>query len=398
MRRITTLLLPILIALAAVASARSWHVERDGSADYTVIQDAVDAAASGDTILIGPGRFNEQQWVTCPGWQDSVRVLVHQYELTLIGSGPATIIGQTEPWEMEQGYHKGIVASDFWGNRVIRVEKIRFENMARGIYTSYESTGEDTVLVRNCEFYANNKGIGLIGDGGVAEIVNCSFDHMARDGTHLSAWRQSNLLIKDCTFSLWDHHTWPQKHLNCFGVRNARVRDCTFLEGADAITVSNGTTAVVERCIFDGQSRVSVGAALTTTMGFVDCRFENQFEITYSGSGSSSFSFRQCSIAAVSDVAFRIAYIGGLSVNDCDLTGGSRGIVWCEDIINCTEVRTVDMTGNYWGTADPDSIANLIRDNNDSDEACFIIDYEPFETESTPVEKKSLSDLKGLFR
>ena len=53
---------------------------------------------------------------------------------------------------------------------------------------------------------------------------------------------------------------------------------------------------------------------------------------------------------------------------------------------------------SHWGTADPDSIANLIRDNNDSDEACFIIDYEPFETESTPVENMSLSDLKGLFR
>ena len=398
MRRIATLLLPILIALAAVAYARSWHVERDGSADYTVIQDAVDVAASGDTILIGPGRFNEQRYWSFPGWSDSVRVVVPQHELTFIGSGPATIIGQTEPWEIEQGYHKGIVTGDLLGNAVIRIEKIRFENMAQEIYTSYESTGEDTVLVRSCGFYANHKGIGLIGDGGVVEITDCSFNHMARDGFFVTAHWQSDLLIEDCTFSLWDHHTWPQKHLAFFGVQNAHIRDCTMLEGDSAIAASNGTTLLVERCTFDGQSRESVGAALSTTMGFIECVFENQEEVTYSGSGSAYLSFRRCSIETVSDVAFRFRYVGSLYVNDCDLSGGSRGVVWCEDIHNCTDVRTIDMTGNYWGTTDPDTIAALIRDNTDSDQACFVIDYEPFESESTPTETRSFSGLKSLFR
>lgn len=53
---------------------------------------------------------------------------------------------------------------------------------------------------------------------------------------------------------------------------------------------------------------------------------------------------------------------------------------------------------HYWGTADPDSITSLIRDNYDSPEACYIIDYEPFESESTPVAKKSFSDVKNVFR
>ena len=243
MRRTAIAPLFILLAFATVATATTWRVERDGSADYTVIQDAVDVAASGDTILIGPGRFNEQQWVTFPGWQDSVRVLVPQHELTLIGSGPATIIGQTEPWEMEQGYHKGIVTGDLLGNAVIRVEKIRFENMARGIYTSYESTGEDTVLIRNCEFYANNSGVSLIGDGGVATITDCLFDHMARDGIHLTAQRQSALLIENCIFSLWDHHSWPQKHLSVWGA-SAHVRDCQFIEGAYGMSVAIGASGI----------------------------------------------------------------------------------------------------------------------------------------------------------
>ena len=35
------------------------RVEKDGTGDYTVIQDAVDAAEDGDTVLIGPGRYTE---------------------------------------------------------------------------------------------------------------------------------------------------------------------------------------------------------------------------------------------------------------------------------------------------------------------------------------------------
>lgn len=55
-----TVFLAMMLAslLASGAEARTWRVERDGSGDYTIIQDAVDAAASGDTIRIGPGRFD----------------------------------------------------------------------------------------------------------------------------------------------------------------------------------------------------------------------------------------------------------------------------------------------------------------------------------------------------
>jgi pimeloyl-ACP methyl ester carboxylesterase len=41
----------------------------------------------------------------------------------------------------------------------------------------------------------------------------------------------------------------------------------------------------------------------------------------------------------VSDVAFRISDVGSFSVNDCDRSGGSRGIVWCEDRHDCPEVH-----------------------------------------------------------
>ncbi len=55
-----------LLAIASGSQARTWRVERDGSGDFVVIQDAVDAASPGDVIQLGPGRFDE--WEAFPGY------------------------------------------------------------------------------------------------------------------------------------------------------------------------------------------------------------------------------------------------------------------------------------------------------------------------------------------
>ncbi len=51
--------------------ARSWHVEQDGSGDWVRINTAVEAAASGDTILIGPGRYSDMYEITPGGHPDA---------------------------------------------------------------------------------------------------------------------------------------------------------------------------------------------------------------------------------------------------------------------------------------------------------------------------------------
>jgi len=56
------------------------------------------------------------------------------------------------------------------------------------------------------------------------------------------------------------------------------------------------------------------------------------------------------------------------------------------------------MTNNYWGTDSPDSIQALIRDINDSADACYSVDFEPFSPIPTPTQTKSLGGFKALFR
>ncbi|MCA9759707.1 MAG: cell surface protein, partial [Candidatus Eisenbacteria bacterium] len=56
----------ILIWLASVAGlsspalARDWYVYVDGSGDAPTIQGAVDQAADGDRIFVGPGTYEER--------------------------------------------------------------------------------------------------------------------------------------------------------------------------------------------------------------------------------------------------------------------------------------------------------------------------------------------------
>ena len=61
-----------VMALASACRAAVWSVAVDGSGDYSVIQDAVDAAADGDTISLGPGRYDSYRRYTIGVWVDRV--------------------------------------------------------------------------------------------------------------------------------------------------------------------------------------------------------------------------------------------------------------------------------------------------------------------------------------
>ncbi len=100
----------------------------------------------------------------------------------------------------------------------------------------------------------------------------------------------------------------------------------------------------------------------------------------------------------VDDCSIRINSIESLTVHECDLAKGDRGVVYIPDRTNCLSTFHLDMTNNYWGTDNPDSIQAWIHDRNDTDLACFWVDYEPFYSTHTPVQTKNLGGLKALFR
>lgn len=86
-----------VIAMCMSASARTWTVDKSGTGDFTVLQDALDAMASGDTIRMGPGRFDD--WaIYNPGPNETMtRGFINVTDATIMGSPEGTIIGPADP-------------------------------------------------------------------------------------------------------------------------------------------------------------------------------------------------------------------------------------------------------------------------------------------------------------
>ena len=49
----------LLFCAIGTVSAKTWYVDDSGGADFTRIQDAIDAATDGDTIIVREGTYNE---------------------------------------------------------------------------------------------------------------------------------------------------------------------------------------------------------------------------------------------------------------------------------------------------------------------------------------------------
>ena len=384
------------VSNTTLAIGRTWLVERDGSGDFTIIQDAVDAAASGDTVRIGPGRFDEKQYVTCPGWSDSVRVLVTKQELTLVGSGVETIIGQSNSWENGQGEHRGIVASDYWGCSVIRIENLRIENMYHGVYTSHEVSSDYSIEIANCSFNANCKSVVLLGAGGVVRIDACVFNDVVNSGTHVLGGYHSSMELRGCVFELSDF-AYGEECVAVNGVDSATIVECDFIGGTGGVSVVFGEAALLN-CTFDGQQNTAFTPGPGASVTVDSCTFRNQSIIAASGHTGNQLTIDNSSIENVSDCAFLIAFFGSLSVNGCDLAKGERGVVWVTDEPTSSIVEHLDFTNNYWGTDNPDSIQAWIRDRNDSEDARYFIDWEPYSDVPLPTEKKTMGGLKAMFR
>ena len=383
--------------LPSVVLARTWYVEKDGSGDYEVIQDAVDVAASGDTIRIGPGRYDDKRLVTCPGWSDSVRILVTQSELTVIGSGSETIVGPNKPWASDRSLGMGVVASDWWGNSTTRLHDLRMENIGIAIYYSYEGSGNNLIEIDNCVFDGNRESAYLDGNGGDARIEACTFESLAESGYYIAAWSQASLSIQECTFSLSDD-IYGQTCFSIMGVENASIISCEISEGTVGATVSFGGQTTFRGCTFDGQLNVALSASVASSVSVNSCTFRNQACAVTSSSSDNLFIMSNTLIENVTVCSFLVQRFGAVSVNNCDLAKGDRGVVWVSEEGSCPSIEHLDFTNNYWDTDRPDSIQAWIRDRNDTENACYIIDWEPYSDVPLPSKKKSFGGLKAMFR
>ena len=138
-----------MLLLSTVAWSNTITVMKDGSGDYTLLQPAADAAAAGDTLLIGPGRYEEvTEFYFNSGVRRDAHLVVRVDNLTIMGMDrDSVIIGPTVP-TIAQGDPVGLVVAQ--NVSVTHIEKMTFENTWVGAYSLGDFYIEDCMR-RYCE-------------------------------------------------------------------------------------------------------------------------------------------------------------------------------------------------------------------------------------------------------
>lgn len=376
-----------MLMLSAVASEGStWTVERDGTGDFSTIQPALDAAADGDTILIGPGEYAEATSVRLPGWAYNIESYAHLRcdNLTIIGAGAdITVIGPaTFQGNDETGGPAGLSYSV--GGGVLHMSDI-------GIRHCYAMFVEGILYADRCKF-ANNS-IGLTwnpsGPGGrvrgsVFEVTEPIFDAMSFAIGYGGAG--SGIVLEQCRIGR------PGVIRRVQGID---VIDCV-MPGVD---VYDGAHVVFRRCkLIGGNVGVSQSMGGGGVCEIYDCELDGATAaVTLSSSAPGArYIIQNSRLAGGNYAVLWLANNAGLcEVSGCDFIKGAGPVTYCE--ANGPAV-THDMRNNYWGTAVEATIRSWIIDHNDNAAIGATVLYSPFAGQSVPTEFTSWGDLKASYR
>jgi hypothetical protein len=143
-------LLALALGLAVVPTwANVRYVSVTGAGQYTTLLAAYNASVAGDTILVGPGTYNEASGIN------------QQVRLVWIGAGwDQTIVNLSTNWYINQ-----VAASRS------EVQGMRIEGVGNCMYPV---NGADSVVIRRCLIRANNGNpVYAIGNTGRLYIEDC---------------------------------------------------------------------------------------------------------------------------------------------------------------------------------------------------------------------------------
>lgn len=370
------------------AAAMTWRVEKDGSGDFTVIQDAVDAAADGDVIVIGPGRFDDFTTHT-PGkvyvWLDGTK------SLTFRGSGSGvTIIG---PENYDDAFNiYGFACLD--GAVELRFEDLRIEHI---------------------------KGYGIRTEGSSVELIDCAIDH-CRHGLFV-LHGASHVTVLGSVFSHATDVTMSQA-IYSVAVENliAETEVIDYFAGMD-FSVS-GTQTYVTNCTITGSDGANSGISVQGGADAVvaNCEFSGLYNHGIAIYHSGDVTIRDCHIHDCTGDGMDIYGADRLVMHDnviercasCLWIGGPCTI---QDVHHNHFLRDepnqglyartttsypygpdyLDYTENYWGTTDPAIVSQWITDGYDLPDVQLYVVFEPMANGPVRTEQATWGAVKSLF-
>ncbi len=214
----------LLLFAASAALATTWSVDTEGVADFAAIQDAIDAAASGDTIEVEAGLYAE-----------SINFSGKDLQIVAVDGPTVTVL-------------------DAMGtaDRTVVVENGETSAAALVGFTVHNSVGGEGVVVRNASprledlilselgwwsvdayaFVDGSTGGAIFVDGGSPLIKNCTFErNLAHFGGALTS-RFASVTVENCLFI--DNYAYSGGGAIWALNGSLTVRDSRFIDGSTA--------------------------------------------------------------------------------------------------------------------------------------------------------------------
>lgn len=376
-------ILAAMLLLADMAGAATISVRKDGTGDYMVLQQALDVAASGDTVLVGPGEYTESSMVRLDGYGYDIESFgfFRATNVTLLGSGmDVTFIGPIS-FEGNAGTLSPKCMVQDIGGGWLRVGKLTLRNCFEGLYV------DGVLFMDQCRLASNRTGVvwNNVGSGGKIEnsVVDGATSSGAAAAFDIGALAGgSNLVIGNCSFDSYGVVR---------GVQGIAFLDCD-LDGLDLYA---GTVASLDRCsgtylgMYLGAG--SYCAVRDSELGHAD----GAMWIDQSAPGGRFVVENSRLAGGLHGVLYSGDGAGPCAIHNCDLVKGSGPMVECA--FSATQV-THDLSNNYWGTTSESDIQGWIYDHTDNPGRGATVIYSPFSGQSVPTESTTWGELKALFR
>lgn len=385
LRKISRASAVLMLVFVSAASAATITVEQGGSGDYTQIQPALDSCASGDTLLIGPGVYQDFNPSYIPGyaWDVDVFAYVHVAELTIIGAGSdETVIGPSSYQGDSQTYSpKGLV---WLAGTELRVSGLTLRNSYEGIHAI-----NAPIIVDNCRFENNSIGVIWKTAGSGGGVFNSVFESEVggADGIYFVG-NGYDVEVDSCLF---DGCGVLVQNFHSVQIRNCEIRNTVV-----GLQVDNGTQCFVE------DSRIFNCANVGITLYSPSYGNLSNCEVSGGGAAVSVNSF--CTLLAT-NTSFFGGYWASINLNsgeasevsNCHIISGTGPAIRSYRYPGYSPV-VHDLRNNYWGTSDIEEIRAMILDGTDDPNNLSTVLFEPIAGQPVSTENMTLDGVKALYR
>jgi hypothetical protein len=206
LRAVHVAIVTLLVAGSALGATIT--VRKDGTGDFAVIQQALNVAAAGDTILIGPGEYLDKTWIRFPAWSHDIESFANVTvdNLTIIGAGAdQTLIGPTT--YSGNTITESPMVMTYIEGADLRLEGVCLRNSDCGLYMS------GRLFVDRCVFYDNGHNLWWESIGSGGWIRDSQFDVVTplganfHDARRRRGWRGISQL-QYCEYTDGDANIW----------------------------------------------------------------------------------------------------------------------------------------------------------------------------------------------